>query len=248
MQLRTQHRNTGFTLIELLVTIAIIAILAAILFPVFARARENARRSSCMNNLKQFGLAVMQYTQDYDETYPYANDYSHGGQWATSMIFWSEILKPYHKSNQIFYCPSSPYSPSRNPWPIYGNYAANRRILLLSDSGKPPLSLAAVAAPAQTYLFFDAGTYSIDPANVTGPKGVASYLPGTAKIANVPFSTWSPAGYSELQDDYENGRHFGGINVTFADGHVKWLKSDTMYTEAKKASPDQYGDWNPANS
>jgi prepilin-type N-terminal cleavage/methylation domain-containing protein len=60
-------RRTGFTLIELLVVIAIIAILAAILFPVFARARENARKSNCASNLKQMGLAIMQYVQDYDE-------------------------------------------------------------------------------------------------------------------------------------------------------------------------------------
>lgn len=60
----------GFTLIELLVVIAIIALLAAILFPVFARARENARRASCQSNLKQIGLSVVQYTQDYDETFP----------------------------------------------------------------------------------------------------------------------------------------------------------------------------------
>ena len=64
------HKRSGFTLIELLVVIAIIAILAAILFPVFARARENARRTSCVSNLKQIGLGIMQYTQDYDERYP----------------------------------------------------------------------------------------------------------------------------------------------------------------------------------
>jgi len=66
--LESQNRSVrGFTLIELLVAIAVIAILAAILFPVFARARENARRSSCTSNLKQQGLAIMQYAQDYDE-------------------------------------------------------------------------------------------------------------------------------------------------------------------------------------
>ncbi len=67
---KNQSRFSAFTLIELLVVIAIIAILAAILFPVFARARENARRSSCSSNLKQLGLALAQYTQDYDGSYP----------------------------------------------------------------------------------------------------------------------------------------------------------------------------------
>src|SRR4028119_422853 len=74
---RKQYR-AGFTLIELLVVIAIIAILAAILFPVFARARENARRASCQSNLKQLGLAFAQYTQDYDEMLPNAVDGSSG--------------------------------------------------------------------------------------------------------------------------------------------------------------------------
>src|SRR5687767_10691477 len=66
----TTTRKTAFTLIELLVVIAIIALLAAILFPVFARARENARRAGCQSNLKQIGLGIMQYSQDYDELMP----------------------------------------------------------------------------------------------------------------------------------------------------------------------------------
>jgi len=238
----------GFTLIELLVVIAIISILAAILFPVFARARESARRTSCISNLKQFGLAIMQYTQDYDEKYPLADDTSRGGRWSTAMLFWAEILEPYHKSNQIFYCPSSPYDPARNRWPIYGNYGANRRVLPTNSTGSAPLSLASVALPSETYLFMDAGSYSIDPAHLITPKGAASYLPGEAPVVKVPFSSWSPAGFEELQKDYESGRHFGAVNVTFADGHVKWIKDEVLYAEAKKPTPNRFGHWNPANS
>jgi len=91
-------RKHGFTLIELLVVIAIIAILAAILFPVFARAREKARQTSCLNNLKQLGLAALQYAQDYDERmviYRYPNPY-----------FWPHKLYDYGKNWQVYYCPS----------------------------------------------------------------------------------------------------------------------------------------------
>jgi prepilin-type N-terminal cleavage/methylation domain-containing protein/prepilin-type processing-associated H-X9-DG protein len=105
---KTHTLRRGFTLIELLVVIAIIAILAAILFPVFSRARENGRRASCMSNLKQQGLGVMQYTQDYDEKYPmaywYMNDASGGGGY----VQWSRMIQPYVKSDQLFVCPSDP--------------------------------------------------------------------------------------------------------------------------------------------
>src|SRR4028118_2247831 len=95
--------NRGFTLIELLVVIAIIAILASILFPVFARARENARRSSCQSNLKQIGLGILQYVQDYDERYPmYRIDSATTGLRST----WFAQAQPYLKSTQLFACPS----------------------------------------------------------------------------------------------------------------------------------------------
>lgn len=88
------RRSAGFTLIELLVVIAIIAILAAILFPVFARAREKARQTSCLNNVKQQLMAVMQYVQDYDERYP------------IDRYGWVVLLRPYTKNDQIWVCPS----------------------------------------------------------------------------------------------------------------------------------------------
>lgn len=106
-------RKIGFTLIELLVVIAIIAILAAILFPVFARARENARRASCMSNEKQIGIAVMQYLQDYDERYMHQDE--------GASYYWFDPLQPYIKSEQVFRCPSD----SENPRTARSDYAIN---------------------------------------------------------------------------------------------------------------------------
>src|SRR5476649_306557 len=95
-----RESNRAFTLIELLVVIAIIAILAAILFPVFARARENARRASCLSNLKQSGLGFQQYIQDYDSKFPAT------GSTSSASDAWVMSLQPYLKSFQIFQCPS----------------------------------------------------------------------------------------------------------------------------------------------
>src|SRR5271155_883093 len=95
-------RSKGFTLIELLVVIAIIAILAAILFPVFAKVREKARQTSCASNMKELGLAFAQYTEDYDETYPFAQDdhYIYGNS-DPNPSEWAQEIAPYVKSTAV---------------------------------------------------------------------------------------------------------------------------------------------------
>src|SRR5258707_14376269 len=95
----------GFTLIELLVVIAIIAILAPILFPVFAQAREKARTASCGSNVRQLGLAVRMYTQDYDERFPFGGGLP--GPRAIGSFEWQNSTEPYIRNNGIYYCPSS---------------------------------------------------------------------------------------------------------------------------------------------
>ncbi|HZT41701.1 MAG TPA: DUF1559 domain-containing protein [Chthonomonadaceae bacterium] len=101
------RRNKAFTLIELFVVIAIIAILAAILFPVFAQAREKARAISCLSNIKQLGTASMMYTQDYDEQFiPSAIYYNYSGP-AQGWVWWQALIQPYTKSIQINHCPDS---------------------------------------------------------------------------------------------------------------------------------------------
>src|SRR5947208_12556668 len=113
----SRPKASAFTLIELLVVIAIIAILAAILFPVFAQAREAARKTSCLSNTKQLGLGIMQYVQDYDEMYPCnswdtpiiatADNDTHSPLYRSAMQ-WLWRIQPYMKNRQLFVCPSDP--------------------------------------------------------------------------------------------------------------------------------------------
>jgi prepilin-type N-terminal cleavage/methylation domain-containing protein/prepilin-type processing-associated H-X9-DG protein len=143
----------GFTLIELLVVIAIIAILAAILFPVFAKAREKARQSSCLSNLKQIALATLQYVQDYDETFPF---YLHSG---FNMNVQTR-LQPYMKNTQIWICPSAsaawyyywdnPTGTAAVTGPI-GSYGWN---VLLGWNGTI-VKLAACNTPSETGMWAD---------------------------------------------------------------------------------------------
>jgi prepilin-type processing-associated H-X9-DG protein len=102
-----------------------------------------------------------------------------------------------------------------------------------------PVSVAAVVATASTYMIMDAGTSYITTSDAYRVnKGGARYLPGTGKFVT-PEVAVSSGWY---QTDFEDGRHFGGVNMAFADGHVKWLKSEVVLSEARKAN----GAWNPA--
>ena len=246
-QRRPRVLAKGFTLIELLVVIAIIAILAAILFPVFARARENARRASCMSNLKQMGLALMQYTQDYDELLP-LNSYTgtnppNGDDWGYGgSIFWMQMLYPYHKSKQVFFCPSS--SGSAATTPLWGHYGANA--LILRGAAEGPLALSSLDSPALTYVTMDAGTYAFNPWDSTNAwfvPGGRSYLPGLGE-AGVSDANIEAA----FKADFNSGRHFGGVNMAFGDGHVKWLKSSVVMKEATAYHDSQKSAWSPQNS
>lgn len=209
-----QKRKNAFTLIELLVVIAIIAILAAILFPVFARARENARRASCQSNLKQIGLAVMQYTQDYDEKFPQAKVEATASKvTANNPYGWADALQPYVKSVQLFQCPSETEGPTDDPTstaPGYSDYWYN---VMLSGE-----SQAAVAAVSQTVMNGDGnGNSSQYNSNgcISAATGLAS--PTGTQCTNLPQTI-------HLGSTNMLGRHLDGANYSFADGHVKWLK------------------------
>ena len=144
-------RCKGFTLIELLVVIAIIAILAAILFPVFAKAREKARQTSCLSNVKQLNLALLQYTQDYDERFPFA--YMERISTSYAYVYWYVNLQPYVKSTNLQQCPSDKYSTIGYGW----NYPhmPYRSIYSHAISG-----LGDIKYPAQSMWMCDSNVYT----------------------------------------------------------------------------------------
>jgi prepilin-type N-terminal cleavage/methylation domain-containing protein/prepilin-type processing-associated H-X9-DG protein len=199
----------GFTLIELLVVIAIIAILAAILFPVFARAREKARQTSCLSNLKQLGLASRMYASDYDEHVVPGQLSDAPG----SNRIWVQLLQPYVKNAQVFLCPSaSAHSSASDPLgsgSIPFNYGINIHIAAVTDwhSGTT-YRLPEIEYPSETILIADSD-WTQDPADYGGNNSwrIDIRLGGGTEFHP---SYFIPA------------RHNGGANIAFCDGHAKW--------------------------
>jgi len=203
----------GFTLIELLVVIAIIAILAAILFPVFARARENARRTSCQSNLKQVGLGLRQYSQDNDELFPLTYvDVNASGTFDAADSGWVQSVQPYVKSYQLFQCASETngmianVGTGANPTTVgWTDYWYNSNLAGLNES----------------QISFVANTIS----NGDGDSGTAAYALGNSSSATPwTMGTAPGSGYAV--------RHLDGANFAFADGHVKWLKPNAVASAA----------------
>jgi len=174
--------RAAFTLIELLVVIAIIAILAAILFPVFAQAREKARQATCLSNLKQIGMGLYMYAQDYDETLPFSSFSAVPGQSVNSIQNpkWMDVIQPYAKSDRLFTCPSDASStrnftslttnPNRGQGctgggctsPVGGSYESNESYNGGTTFSNPMgRSLASIASPADT-LFAVEGSANVN--------------------------------------------------------------------------------------
>jgi len=234
-------RQKGFTLIELLVVIAIIAILAAILFPVFARAREKARQSSCTSNLKQIGTAFMMYAQDYDEKLPDLLMGRDHGVWA-DMNAWTRCIMPYVKNTQVFRCPSASWGSDTigTSGQIMGGYGGVREVLGYAGGigynsadwgGLPNLdspgygqAMAEMTAPAETILAVDATYWNCQ----------RDYWERTDNASTPTVS---------IANEYNNAyytvdsRHNGQANACFADGHVKSLPQGVQACPRAHSNP-----------
>jgi prepilin-type N-terminal cleavage/methylation domain-containing protein/prepilin-type processing-associated H-X9-DG protein len=241
---RSRRTPRGFTLIELLVVIAIIAILAAILFPVFAKARENARRASCQSNMKQLGLGLMQYTQDNDETYPWGDPgFSGRGRG------WAGEIYSYVKSAAVYKCPSD-----GTKMPTV-SYAFNKNM----GAGDAGGTLSALVAPAKSVLLAEVVGSPADPTlgflDAASPAGCgpdgggagwidANGTPGCVRwatgVMGTPPNTNGSACGGSTPGRYNGplGRHLDGADYAFADGHVKWLKGNAVSPGASAATPN----------
>jgi len=226
-------QRRGFTLIELLVVIAIIAILAAILFPVFAQAREQARKTSCLSSQKQNGLACLMYAQDYDETYVQVCDWNQRvPTWQNGIPNWTSLVQPYVKSYEVveWGCASARYP--RSPWgelpdPNGGNIPADpnrgpeyayNHLFGLNDPAHGSVystGLSGPEQPAETIMIAECGT-------VDGTQRFGTY--------------WAPYWYDHYYFDFGPGEWWrppvahnssandGGMNCVFADGHAKYMR------------------------
>ena len=201
-------RRRGFTLIELLVVIAIIAILAAILFPVFAKAREKARQSSCSSNLKQLGVGLLQYVQDYDEMLPQV--YKDSG---ATRYWWFNDVQAYIKNYQLMKCPSM----TGLYWGGSYGYALPMNHIW-KEGGVAEPTLAQFTKPSEVLWAIDA------------EWAWTHYCP-TCTSGGDPCCTvgckppYSPA----------DARHNDGANLVFGDGQVKWAKNSTVESSVNGA-------------
>ncbi|MDQ2800018.1 MAG: DUF1559 domain-containing protein [Armatimonadota bacterium] len=246
-----QKRN-GFTLIELLVVIAIIAILAAILFPVFAKVRENARRISCAANLKQIGTAMIQYTQDSDEMMPSGTNGNPNPANGWKGIGWAGQVYSFVKSTGAFKCPDDSTNANGNLVPV--SYAVNGRMC--------GISIARQIQPSNTVMLSEVTGQKV---NITDPNEPGSPWSSVADlgdnfVADKPgggawtcCGTGQPARYQtgamnytdphgvcsggnghQGNQDYaptasdQGARHTGAANYAMCDGHVKYLRGSSV--------------------
>jgi prepilin-type N-terminal cleavage/methylation domain-containing protein len=231
---RKQVNQKAFTLIELLVVIAIIAILAAILFPVFAQAREKARETACISNMKQVGLGLMMYTEDFDEGFPCGMSQLNGAGKDYGMG-WLGQLYPYIKNGQVFNCPSDTYNVTPGTNDMKVSYAYNQWLDSAGGSQPAVIYLNALTSPSNVIALLEVtGGYTYSTAvGSTVPipnenrSAVASGYHASVPNGAQHYATGNMA--SQFQSaDYIAGRHNGASVYLATDGHAKWVHGEDV--------------------
>jgi len=219
-------RHSAFTLIELLVVIAIIAILAAILFPVFAKAREKARQTACLSNEKQIALGILQYNQDYDESYPISVASTVQPPVAGDNVGWADIIQPYIKNIGVYQCPSEPAPAVTVPYTAgYSDYYMNK------NAGDGAQNVPGTYNPVLTILIGEGGSTTGTPlANATA-RFRTNGCNGAGDNTNLD-RTQPVCGAAGVATNLGGGgqRHINGANFAFADGHAKWIPAASTQT------------------
>ncbi len=217
-------KKRGFTLIELLVVIAIIALLAAILFPVFAKAREKARQTTCLSNEKQIGLGILQYNQDYDEMMLKQITICQG---------WFYPMYAYVKSTAVITCPDETMSNTTSTYANSYSYNAN----LQSNNSNTPINIASLNSPSKTVMLCEASSGSTrlntsDQSTSTegfvfdcGAVLRTGYMGGNYNTAAAPYQSSLVSTANGFQT---TGWHSDGSNFLAVDGHAKWLRGDNV--------------------
>jgi len=239
--MRTNRK--GFTLIELLVVIAIIAILAAILFPVFAKAREKARQTSCASNMRQIGLGFYQYTQDYDEHFP-SNPQTcatgtNGSATATGCIGWGNQIYSYEKSTGVYKCPDDATQTSTDTtgytvWP--SSYSMNANLTATgTGAGNNGNTLAELAAPSSTVLAADTDTSVVcDPIN--NSEYCSNVTQGGADGGGAGTGNGGSCDGGLNTTTYNTTEHDPSVMFLATDTHVKLLRPEKVSAGADNAT------------